>query len=247
MIHAAVINLDRASDRLADFQGANPGLAFERFPAVLGAARPREAWVSDGLLTAENRYSNGAIGCAASHVALWRRVAAAGEPLHVLEDDVILRRDFLEASEALLADLPTWDIVCWTWNYDWPLRYLPAPGLGAAWLQLDPYAIKPRYGEFREATPPSRLLKLVSAGGTPCYTIAPEGAAKLLARCLPFGNEGIMLRAGSYGMAWTNTGLDVEMSRHYGDLAAFIAIPPLATAINDPAGSTTRTFFRAGG
>ena len=68
-----VISLDRTPDRLAIFRQTKSRSRVRNVsPAVDGAARPREAWLADGLIAPDNVYVPGAIGCAASHVALWR-------------------------------------------------------------------------------------------------------------------------------------------------------------------------------
>jgi GR25 family glycosyltransferase involved in LPS biosynthesis len=234
-----VISLDRTPQRLAVFRAQNPGLAFERFAACDGAARPRAAWIADGLIAPENVYLPGAIGCAASHVSLWRACVAEGQPVHVAEDDVILRRDFVEMATALLAGL-VWDVVYWTWNFNWPLDHWPAEGLAPALLQLDPRLILRHYEAFRRHTGRPLMARIASGAGTGCYSIAPSGAARLLAACLPIGNVPARMRAGNLILDWDNTGIDVEASRHFRELRAFATIPPLAVAMNDGALSTIR-------
>jgi GR25 family glycosyltransferase involved in LPS biosynthesis len=236
-----VINLQSRPDRLAAFRAANPGLAFERFAAVEGAARPRDAWIADGLITADNEYSAGAIGCAMSHVSLWRHCASSGRPVCIIEDDVLLRDNFVVAANVLLAGLARWDIVCWTWNLDWPLCFLPGDGLARAWLQTDPYAIRGRYDAFKADRSPVQPARLISLAATACYVVSPAGAASLLRLCLPIGRvPADLYNDGSLGIAWINGGIDVEMSRHFRALDAFVAMPPLAVAINDLTASSIR-------
>jgi GR25 family glycosyltransferase involved in LPS biosynthesis len=239
-IPVRVINLDRTPERLASFRVNNPHIVFERFRACPGAAKPREAWIEEGLIAPGNDYHPGAIGCGMSHVTLWRDCVAAALPCHIMEDDVVLRRDFREMADRILNRLAAWDIVAWTWNFDWPLRFRPANGLNVATLQLDPYAIKTLYAEFQDCRTSPLMAPLISGSGTACYSISPAGAAKLLRALLPFGDQGLTIGAGNYAIEWSNTGLDVEMSKAFPTMRAFVAIPPLATSINDLSLSTIR-------
>lgn len=243
-----VINLQRRQDRLQSFRAANPRLAFERFDAVDGAAYSREAAIRDGLITADNDYTVATIGCAMSHVSLWRQCVASGRPVCIMEDDVLVRDDFAAAATALLAGLPAWDVVFWTWNLDWPLCFLPGEGQARAWLQTDPYAIRGRFDDFKADARPALLARLVSLAAAACYVVSPDGAARLLRLCLPIGRQpGDLYNDGSKAIAWINGGIDVEISRHLPGLQAFVAIPPLAVAVNDLATSSIRGLHMAGG
>jgi GR25 family glycosyltransferase involved in LPS biosynthesis len=232
-----VISLDRTPQRFAQFLAWNPGLPVERFPACDGAQLSAQGCIAEGLITAANKYVPGALGLARSHVALWRQCASGTVPFHIAEDDIILRADFWAAAKGALNALPAWDIVLWTHNLDWPVKFLPGAGLGPAFVQHTPDVMD--IAAFRSATGPSVLLPLVSAAGTGCYSISPSGAARMLASCLPIGDAPAEFAA-KPGVRWTNTGLDVEMSRHYAGQRAFLAMPPLALAPNDQANSTIR-------
>jgi hypothetical protein len=232
-----VISLDRTPQRFAQFMAWNPGLAVERFAAFDGALLSTQDCIAEGLITAANQYIPGALGVARSHVTLWRQCAAGTAPFHIAEDDVILRADFWEAAHRALDAIPEWDIVLWAYNMDWPVKFAPAAGIGPAFAHYSPDAMD--IAAFRSATRPAVLLPLISAAGIGCYSISPAGAARMLAACLPIGDAPAEFAA-KPGMGWRNTGLDVEMSRHYAGQRAFLAMPPLALAPNDQATSTIR-------
>jgi hypothetical protein len=219
-------------------------LAIERFAAFDGAGIERADCVRDGLITEDNAYRPGAIGAAMSHVSLWRRCAAESEPFHIAEDDATLRSDFEAAGSAALGGLGDWDIVLWTHNFDWPVMIEPAPGVGPVVLQFDPAVAPHRLEAFQAATTKPLVTPLISAAGLSCYSVSPQGAARLLAGCLPIGNRSASYAARS-GLGWDNTGIDVELSRHYAGWRAFIAVPPLAVACNDQSGSTIRGHLAA--
>ncbi len=64
-----VISLPTASKRLETFKELNAHLpALNVFPAILGRQLDRTQLIDDGLITEQNIYSPGALGCALSHV-----------------------------------------------------------------------------------------------------------------------------------------------------------------------------------
>ena len=96
-----VVNLERDRERLEDVrrQLDAAGVAFERFPAVDGAAlsaeelrRVHRPFLWRCHVGAPARA--GEIGCALTHHGLWRRLVEEKLPAAcVLEDDIILRAD----------------------------------------------------------------------------------------------------------------------------------------------------------
>jgi GR25 family glycosyltransferase involved in LPS biosynthesis len=242
--HVTVISLDRTPERFAKFRELHSGLAIERFPAVDGGRLDRSACIGDGLITEDNHYNAGALGTASSHVALWRQCAAAAGPLHIVEDDVILRADFAAMSAGVLQSLEHWDVVLWTHNFDWPVMVRPAAGVGPVVMQYDPEVAAREVDTFRAGRLRPMLVPLASAAGIGCYSVSPRGAARMLADCLPIGARQPRYVAGKGG-EWANTGLDVEMSRHYDNWRAFLALPPLAVAPNDQSASTIRGHLAA--
>jgi GR25 family glycosyltransferase involved in LPS biosynthesis len=241
MIPIHVISLTRSPHRLQAFRAANSTIPFHHFAAIDGTARPRETWVAEGVLTPDNTYSEGAIGCAMSHVRLWQQCADSGEACHILEDDAILRNDFITTSEYFLQALVDWDIVCWGWNLDWPLAFWPTAGLPVARLMVDPYVIKAAQKQFQSEIVPTRLYRLMYMAGTASYSLSPGGAEKLLQRCVPFGATSLVVPTDpGHSVEWTNGGLDVELSRHYGDMGAFVSVQPLCVSSNELPLSTIR-------
>ena len=240
-----VINLERSPERLTRFIERHPGLPVERFPAVDGAGLDRDACVKDGVITADNEYSPGAIGLAMSHIKLWRQCSAGSEPFHIAEDDAILRRDFESVAGTLLDTLDDWDIVLWGHNRDWPVHIRPAQGVGVVVVQYDHEAVdETSLNLFRSATVTPILTPLFSAAGTCCYSVSPRGATRMLADCLPIGRESAKYLAKT-GADWYNTGIDVELSRHYAEWRAYVALPLVAVSDNDQSASTIRGHLSA--
>jgi len=230
-----VINLDRALERMSRFIEWRDRLTVERWVAVDGAAHDRDEFIEAGIITPDNAYSPGALGCAMSHVNLWQLCAAGDEPFHIAEDDTVLRHDFKEAAEAALAQLSDWDIVLWTHNVDWPVLINPG-GVGITLLYQ--HTVAPDLA-FQSATVAPKVMPLVAAAGTGCYSVSPAGARRMLADCLPIANETAPYFSGAPN-DWGNSGIDVELSRHYARWRAYVAIPVIAINGNDQSQSTIR-------
>ncbi len=235
----AFINLDRSVDRLHRFRTDNAHVPnLRRFAACDGATTDRASCIRDGLITPDNGYSPPALGCALSHVALWRACADSGRALTICEDDAVLHRHFLAWQARILSALPSdWDIVQWSWNLDWPMLVELAPGIPPGLLKFRDAAPQPDLMQFQSAKIHPQAMRLRSSAGAASYTLSAAGATRLLARCLPLAGNPTHW-AENTSVRWDNTGVDVEMARHYDDLRAFVCVPPLAISPNDHAQST---------
>ena len=117
-IHTLVINLERDKARLAALstEFARHGMAFERFAAVEGLAVP--AGLRNYFFDVEGRpaatLTQGEIGCYASHLSLWQRVACRHYPDATLicEDDIRLPDNFPAVLNDALGAAPAgWDVI----------------------------------------------------------------------------------------------------------------------------------------
>lgn len=112
-----LINLDRSPDRLAFMRAeANRiGLHFERIPGVNGTDVPDELKPQflnpDGSIIGQ--ISAGDVGCYAGHLTAHQHILREDLPYAlILEDDVRLERDVLEAAHAAIAKAPPgWDYI----------------------------------------------------------------------------------------------------------------------------------------
>src|SRR5262245_2289187 len=106
-----VINLDRSTRRLEQVskQFQRAGIPFTRLPAVDGARLPKVAIpYFDG-----SPLGPGEMGCYASHILAWQRIAAGefGPAALVCEDDIELCDGFAELLGSLADKLPAgWDL-----------------------------------------------------------------------------------------------------------------------------------------
>jgi GR25 family glycosyltransferase involved in LPS biosynthesis len=235
-----VINLDHCVQTLEAFRRRNAHLGpVRRFPAVIGADADRSELRTSGIIAGDLYYTDGALGCALSHLSIWQDVALGTQALTVCEDDAVFASDFVATANARLAALPDgWDIVLWGWNFDSSLVFQVLPGQPAFLMHRErpPTADDLEAASHAPASP--QLFRLNRACGTLCYTISPKGAANLLAHCTPLRPFRIKILEAA--ATWPNCGIDVMMSAFYPQLQAYVSVPPLAISPNVVANSTTR-------
>ncbi len=233
-----VINLDRSTDRLATFRRDNAHLGpVRRFSAIAGANVDRAELQRRAVISADLDYSDGALGCALSHFALWQDIAGGTRTVTVCEDDAILAHDFVETGNRRLAALPDgWDIVLWGWNFDSWLVFQILPGR-PAFLMHGKQPVTSADLAAAESLPASpQLFRLYRACGTLSYTISPKGAAGMLARCRPLRPYPILMPEIKLRLA--NRGIDLMMSAMYPQMQAYVSLPPLAVSPHVKAVST---------
>lgn len=233
-----LINLDRSPDRLAAFTAANAFLPqIRRRPGVDGKTLDRLQLTRSGLLAPGLGWTDGAVGNGLSHLRLWQEAVQINQPVTVAEDDVIFNRHFQEKAPALLAALPAgWEFVLWGWNFDVYVAFELVKGAGLCVSHLDQASLAQGLAEFQSQRFTPQPFRLIRAFGQPCYTVAPQGAAKLLAHCRPFRAETVALPEVRGSVAAQDVG--VLAPGAYPSLQAYLSFPPLAASPNDPALST---------
>lgn len=176
---AFVINLDRSTDRMAVMaqQCEALGVPYQRFPAVDGAkVSPHDL---ERLATPMCRTfcTPSMIGCALSHMNLWRLVVDRGyERVLVIEDDARLVPDFQRGLRDALRTVPSdFDVLllgCFMLcNKD--KNYAPLNHFARLFVER-----RKDDRAWGSVFVPERFA------GTHCYVISRKGAAKLL-RLLP--------------------------------------------------------------
>jgi len=162
-----VINLDRRPDRLQRFQqqAARCGLrGWRRFAAVDGQALRLTDEIRHLFRDNDHDYRCGIIGCALSHLHVWRTIE---RPTLILEDDAELAPWLVpEVQSALDQALrldPAWDLILLGFH---------------RWTDQEQQLLPPDQG-------PVHLMRMDWAdfmGGTFAYLLSPAGAASLLRR-----------------------------------------------------------------
>jgi tetratricopeptide (TPR) repeat protein len=234
-----VINLDRNERRLSAFTATNRCLKnIVRFHAIDGGASPRAQLLADGIFSTQMpAYSDGAVGCALSHLSLWRKAAAQSEALTIAEDDAIFNLHFEAEASALIRSLPPdWDIILWGWNFDSILLFDFLPGVSPCVAAFSEEEMRQQAAIFQELRVKPRAYRLRKAFGSLAYTVSPQGARKLLRHCVPIREMDFYCPG--LDRIVTNAGIDVMMNALYPEIDAFVSFPPLAVSKNEKTIST---------
>ena len=236
-----VINLDRSADRLLTFETLNShlNLKFLCFPAVDGTDLERGTLVDRGIITADLGYSDGALGCALSHLALWDLAIAQNQSLTVCEDDAIFNRGFEVAAESLTKALPgDWHMILWGWNFDSVLLFDMIPGVSPCLGVFNQHRMSMGIEAYQSARLMPRPFRLVRAFGTVGYTVSPMGARAMKQHCLPLRNLEVFFPG--LERVLPNSGLDIMLNDAYPRINAYVSFPPLIITRNFHSNSTVQ-------
>lgn len=237
-MHIVVINLDRSPRKMQEFDAANRGVVtYERFPAIDGLGASVPAFVANGTFHPELRYTAGAIGCALSHISLWRRVVASGKPLTICEDDACFNRGFMRIATDAVGKLEQkFDLILWGWNFDSVLCF-ELWGISSCAAIFDADQMLGAMDRFKAVNVTPTLYALKRAYGTVCYTLSPKGAAFLLEKALPLRPMDVFFPG--FNKQMPNTGIDVVLSSLYPEMIALVSFPPLVLTKHERSRSTT--------
>jgi len=185
------ITLDPEGKRYQTFLENNSHLQIKTFQGIKGSDLSNEEIVSQGLATNELALSqvltNGAIGCAASHKAIWDKAAKEGKGYFVLEDDGYTHPRVTNFITDNLARLMNVDICFFGINTDSILQSISPTDLVSLSL-FDPK--HPSREWIRNALSKTSVKevamhRLIKAFGSFAYFISPSGAKKLSTRIYP--------------------------------------------------------------
>jgi GR25 family glycosyltransferase involved in LPS biosynthesis len=227
MLHQVhVINLDRSTGRLENFRKRNPHLTdFLRVTAIDGTTVDKTQLVSDGTITDDLAYSPGSLGCALSHVNLWKKAVSENRIVTIFEDDVICSLYFREESARILSKFANhWDVIQWGANF-YPLFSWLDFGFSKAKLEFYDRHFSEDPVKFQSAKYSSHLIRVAHSFGTLAYSVSPKGAGLLLEYCLPLRNR--IIPFPGTGVRLNDTGIDCPMCGAYSSMQAFLCIPPL--------------------
>ena len=235
------LNLDRSKDRRAAFLHINRHLTNPvRVAAVDGSGYSRGDLQAVNALAGEMPgYTDGAIGCALSHLGEWERASKEDASITLAEDDAILHHQFEPLAEAVLASLPPdWDIIQWGWNFDSILAFDLMPGVSPCVGVFDQAGLRANTAAFQRLSMKPTTYRLQRSLGTLCQSVSPRGAARLLQHCLPIRPMEAFYPV--LNRVLPNTGIDSMMNELYPRINAYVCLPPLAITRNEHAHSTVQ-------
>jgi len=241
-MRVSFLNLDRSPERLASFLQINAHLTdVHRVAATDGNTYTREDLQSVKAIEGPMpTYTNGALGCALSHLGQWELASKGSETLTLAEDDAIFHQQFEQLAPKVLATLPAdWDIIQWGWNFDSVLAYDLLPGIASCVSAFDQDGLRANLAAYPTLPIKPFAYRLQRSLGTVCQSISPAGAAKLLRHCLPIRPMETFYPL--INLMLPNAGIDNMMNGLYPMINAYVCVPPLVITTNDHARSTVQT------
>src|SRR5262249_40601254 len=147
----------------------------------------------EGVLEqAGTRFSDGALGCAASHRKLWTAATKSNRPTLIMEDDCCLSGNFAAMAERVSHDVPgPWDILYFGYNTNAAITVSVLPNLPGTIRFHDRVKRSPGwFAGFSDADVANTAAHRVQQiWGLLCYMVSPAGADRLLTHCFPLSSN----------------------------------------------------------
>jgi GR25 family glycosyltransferase involved in LPS biosynthesis len=182
-----LISLKRTPDRLHKFVSNNNHIMkyVEIFEAIDGGEIYNKTDLTRNFFTKNLTYTQGAIGCALSHINIWIECVEKNKFITVFEDDSIIHNDFISLNNKIIFELNNnWDICLNGWNLDSFLIFKMMEQMRYSMMLLDQESYRNNISNFQSSILNISCFKLIRAFGTACYSISPLGAKKLLSSLL---------------------------------------------------------------
>lgn len=221
-----VINLERSKDRREIFDNFNSKyIKYSYYNAVDGKTLVVNKLEPTIFKKGSKNYSNGAIGCALSHLQLWEKCIEMDKPIIIMEDDAIVSRDFNKHINNLMNGLmpKQWDIIQLNYNFDSILSYNNTNYETCNCVFNKTKMKKEDITNFVNSKINTSIARLNHCFGTSAYIINPTGAKLLKDKCFPLDNRMIKLPFLNNVMCFT---IDCIMNSIYKDILAYVCIIP---------------------
>ena len=192
LIEIHVINLKRSQDRKETFDKNNSKYInkYNYFEAIDGNNLDINKLDLNIYDKKSTGYTKGALGCALSHYNLWQKCCISNKSFLILEDDVILNKDFAEHFRTVFKMLPeNWDILLLSYNFDSLLSFH-----NTVYEQCNSVFNKTNMTQndidnFINSDIFPTIAKLKYCFGTSAYIVSPKGAKNLMEKCFPLNNR----------------------------------------------------------
>ena len=230
------ITLNPKAERYQNFLENNSHLKIETFQGIIGSDMTKQEIVERGLATRELAFSpllkKGAIGCSASHKAIWDKAAEGSTGYFVLEDDCYTHPKVANFINNHLSILMNNDICFFGINTNSILLSTSPKGLVSLSL-FDPK--HPSQEWIKNALSKTTieevvLHRLFKAFGYCAYFISPRGARRLSQKIFPLSTKTTQIPLITENMP--ACGLDRAANGLYSELQANVCQPFLAYTPN---------------
>lgn len=248
-MHVHFVNLDRSTQRLAEFKATNSHLKeVTRIPAIEESLIDLGALEQQGLIKGDilSMYPIGGLCRALTDLAFWTRTIESGKPQTIADDDAIFNLNFDTCAPELIKSLPPdWDLVLWGFNFDLFMIFEMLPGVTHCTGQFDQDRMRLNTRKFQELSIVPRAHKLIWSFGMTSYTVSPKGAQFLKEKCFPLQPllipcpEGFRTPPHSYH--YRTVGIDNTINGLYKQMNAYVCFPPLVISRNEPTKSTIQS------
>ena len=169
-------------------------------------------------------YSKGQIGCAMSHLCMWKKCIELNKPIIIMEDDAFVSYDFNKHLDMVTRMLPNnWHILQLCYNCDSILSFSNTNFENAISLFTKTKFDDKDILEFQKSKIHPTIAKLNMSFGTGCYAITPYGAKILKNECFPLDNRIINIPFVGKIKAYT---IDCMMNDVYRKINAYVCPIP---------------------
>jgi len=216
-----VISLKKSGRRL-DFDKLNKNIInYTYFDAINGNNVNLQ---SDIIKQNTFGYSNGAIGCAMSHLCMWEKCIELNRPIVIMEDDAFVSDEFNKHLDMVTKMLPNnWHILQLCYNCDSILSFSNTNFEKTISLFNKTKFDDKDILEFQKSQIYPTIAKLNMSFGAGCYAITPDGARVLKRECFPLDNRIINIPFIGNIKAYT---IDCMMNDVYRKINAYVCPIP---------------------
>lgn len=234
-----VITLKRTPERLEGFREANRRLDIvpEVVHGVDGSSIYRSMLVSSKLIARDLDWTDGALGNALSHRAIWLECIDKDAPVAVFEDDAHILPSVDREVRRIIGELSGWDIVFLGSNTDSNLEIRLFSGMSIFGRFSLPFPSREQIAAFLDEDVARRPVRVATVFGHCGYVISPAGARKALAHCFPLRSD-VRTIPGLKREVRAQT-MDTLLNFRLREFSAYAVIPPIVLTQNEHANSTT--------